>query len=254
MVWLTMMAALASGESVVLEAPVLRVLLPQGDVSVVADPAATAISLEIDRARWGEHCSMDVGVEGTEAVVRGVREGGPMRMCRANVSARVPPATRVIIEVTGGDVELAGNAGGTVQVGLGDIIVAGVTGTLEAEIATGDLVGSFLGERLVAKVSSGQVRLAGLVCPADVSVTLGRLELAYDRAPDGEISVFSAAGRATILLPAGTTVALGETDARMGNLLNELPVDEASKTVIRGKTHAGNIHVLSGGPPVPPAL
>jgi hypothetical protein len=238
-------AAWANGETQVLEAPALRIAVPQGHVSVVADAAATAIALTIDRARWSDACSLTVGVEGTEAVVRGVRTGGPTRTCRADVEARVPPATTVVIDLGNGDVALAGVAGAAVEIDLGDLVVTSVAGKLDAEIGSGNLVGSFVGDALTAKVGGGQVRLAGLVCPADVNVTIGRIELTYAKAPTGVIHLASGAGGATVLLPAGTAVALGDSDARLGKLVNELPVDEASPTVIQAGTHAGNLAILA---------
>lgn len=247
--WWWTMVAVASGETTVLDAPALRIVLPQGVVSVSVDPAATTIALDIDRARWGEHCQLTVAVEGGEAVVRGVRSGGAMRMCRANVVARVPPVTRIAIDLAGGDIALAGVAGATVEMGIGDLVVTAVSGALDVNITSGDLVGSFLGDSLRARVGSGQIRLAGLRAPADVGVSLGKVELAYDSAPEGEIVLSSGAGKATVILPFGTTVALGATDARMGNVVNELAVDETSKTVIRGSTHAGNVEILAGTPP-----
>ncbi len=239
-------AAWASGEATVLEAPALRIDIPQGNIRVTADDSVTQIAIEVDRTRWSTACSLTVAVEGTEAVVRAVRSGSPTHSCRVDVEARIPRATSVVAETSAGNVSLAGTAGGRVRIGLGDLVIAGVTGALDAEIVTqGDLVGSFAGESLTVRVNAGLIRLGGLACPAAVSVPIGKIELNYATAPAGVIDLGTGAGRVAVWLPPQTPVSVAGFDARLGTLVSELPVDEAAPTVLRGVRHTGRVEILA---------
>ncbi len=218
---------------------------PNGSLGIEAVTDATTVDVSVARGEWSEGCTVESKVVGDRVEVTIAKmEGRVAQVCSADVRIRLPPRMAIDLEAVTGEVSVGGiTGGGRVSVGVGDLRLADVSGPLEISGNGGDLVGSYTGEALRARWTSGEVRLTGLVGTADVEVGVGRLDLTWTAAPAaGEIRLDVGGGGLTARFPEGTALAQ-DLDATLGKVRSDVPSAEAGVR-LRARTKAGSLRIL----------
>ncbi len=153
---------------------------------------------------------------GNAITVKGTHEGdtsmchletstahGATAAYKENGSSSIPRDCITNMEVT-----VPSGTGVHVKIGVGTLDVQ-LDGSLTGEVAQGDVKGS-VGGSVNLNVATGNVVLNSLTAPVEVKVSQGNAALVFDKAPAGTILVTVAQGGVYVDLPEGT-----EVDARL---------------------------------------
>jgi hypothetical protein len=215
-----------------------------GPVRIDALPEATEVTAQVNRDNWGDGCRAEVTAEGGTLRVLVEKPTGKIGFsCTSEVVVTAPASMALDVVAPAGDLFIGGfQGGGSLEVGLGDIRLAGTSGPLSVRGSVGDLVGSYLGPDLRVHWDSGQVRLTGLVGTVGAEVGAGKLELDWDKAPEGHFDLAVSAGSMNLAFPAAAPIDL-DLDVKVGRLRNELDAALDAPTHVHARVGAGSIKV-----------
>lgn len=225
----------------------VAVRAPNGTVMVEARPGLTTVEVAVTRMEWSEGCTVDSKVVGARVEVTIAKsESRVAQVCSADVRIGLPPQLAIDLESTTGEITVGGVAGGgRISMGIGDVRLADVSGALEVNGNGGDLVGSYTGDALRSRWTSGEIRLTGLAGTADVEVGVGRLDLSWSRLPAaGEIRLDVGGGGLVARFPEGSQLAQ-DLDATLGKVRSDLPSTDTAPVRLRARTQAGSLKVLT---------
>ena len=241
-------------------APDKLVRLDVGSLDVhvkVADVPAITATLDLDArsssrgaaARWIANHTPVFEDSASELSVRlPSRHGGIFLIGylngRARLDLEVPPACRLELRTSSGDIDLEGGApvAGTVRVttSSGDVSVAGgareliarsssgdvrVTrqplAALEADTSSGNVTLESGAQRALVETSSGDIRLESLAGSLSTTASSGDVSASWERLAAGaSVRVHTSSGDVRLRLPAGTALA-GEATTTSGSLRSD---------------------------------
>jgi hypothetical protein len=215
-----------------------------GPIRIDAVPDATQITAQVNRENWAEGCRADITAEGGTLRVLVEKPTGKIGFsCTAEVVVTAPASIAVDVVAPAGDLFIGGiQGGGSLEVGLGDIRLAGTSGPLSVRGSVGDLIGSYLGPDLRVHWDSGQVRLTGLVGTVSAEVGAGKLELGWERAPEGHFDLAVSAGPMNLEFPASAPIDL-DLDVKVGRVRSDLDAVIDAPTHVHARVGAGSIRV-----------
>lgn len=150
---------------------------------------------------------------------------GTFSDCRVRYEVLVPADTALSVETDNGDVSVSGFSSPVeVRSGNGTVDLSDVTGPLTLTSGNGDMNLSGIGsESLSAATSNGTIDAVFSEAPAEVEVSTNN-------------------GTATLALPGGPYAVFETFDN--GEVVNELPTDEASAHTVTTRTDNGTITLV----------
>ncbi len=179
-----------------------------GSVQVVTDPGIGLVEALGAPTQWEEGCLVDAQQHEHRIHIE-VRHSAGRKSCRVDWRLVVPPDVSLTLRLGGGGAQVTGLSGPLdIELASGDLVLEDVTGDLRARVGTGAVRGNFSGRVAAVEVATGGVHLEGMIHPLDVAVGLGNIGLTWGLAPRGQTRAITGAGSLTLLLPPATPVTL----------------------------------------------
>lgn len=196
-----------------------------GRINISPMPAAK-ILITATKRKPNENCK--VVIEKVQADLIVARVDRPLgEICDVDFELRVPQ-----------DISL------DVKSGSGNATIAGVNGSLNFDLGSGNLVADGKFKKLEGKTGSGNVKVNGLTGPVALTVGSGDVNLSFNNEPKGAIDIKSGSGNATLLFPKGTRLKTA-LNTGSGDLVNDLPSSSSAEFGVSVKTGSGDLSIKS---------
>ena len=238
--------------------PAIEIVNFAGNVDVVTGPPGE-VHVRATRDAPGAPRLSDVQVLISEesGVLRIVtRRPAALMSAQVRIELAVPEHARLVVDLGAGDVSVAGVRGGvdvetgagTVAVqalaggvdlftGSGQISARDVSGSLEVETGAGTIVIEAVDGAVDAHTGTGTITVQGAAGPIRLDSGAGTLE--YEGAPEGECRFTTGMGAIVLRLPAGLNAQV-DLSTGMGEVSVDRPVDgDISRNEVRGSVGTG---------------
>lgn len=216
----------------------VRVLPGAGDVVVRATGAPGSVRVKrVVRYQGGEPRTAH-RIEGEELVLD--TDCGPR--CSISYEVTAPPGVAVKGETGSGDVDLSRAGAVDLQVGSGDVRVAGATGPVRVETGSGDIEVVDVATAVTLRASSGDISARGLGDGGvDAEANSGRVTL--ELAEPASVRAHASSGDVELVVPAGSYQV--RSDVGSGNVEVAVPNTPGAPLVLDLSTGSGDLRVTS---------
>ncbi|MCO1597334.1 DUF4097 domain-containing protein [Micromonospora sp. RHAY321] len=207
-----------------------------GDVVVRGTgPASEARIKRVVRYQGGEPDNARYEIEGGELVL----DTDCGSRCTVSYEVIVPEGVAVRGEVGSGNIELSRVGTVELQLGSGDVRIAGASGALGVETRSGNIEVSEASAAVRLRASSGDITARRLAGAVDAEASSGNVTVELDKPASARAHASS--GDVTLLVPAGSYRV--QSNAGSGDERVTVADDPAASLVLDGSAGSGNVTI-----------
>jgi DUF4097 and DUF4098 domain-containing protein YvlB len=195
-----------------------------GDVTIKGGAAEAGVVAT--KRKFDQGCELKIELSGTTLVVENDKDGSD-RDCEVDLEITLPRAVALDLEI-----------------GAGDVDVAGVEGAVEFKLGAGDLtITDSVLKDIDGKSGSGDVTVTATIGKGELKIGAGNATINYASAPtQGSLDVRLGTGNATVGLPKDARVKTTFKSA-MGSLTNEIDDAPNASYTISGSAGVGDLTI-----------